>query len=82
MQPGNISQSLNPFKNQVYFHWDGVACYPGQQYVLIPLRIRSISTASVLEEYISRVVVLIPLRIRSISTTRIAPQKNSDSEES
>ena len=37
---------LNPFENQVYFHMPADAQYMGAQYlmVLIPLRIRSIST--------------------------------------
>ena len=68
---------LNPFENQVYFHlmvssWkfgSALGC------VLIPLRIRSISTHEE-KVFFRRVVpyVLIPLRIRSISTREGKPQ--------
>ena len=72
---------LNPFENQVYFHYqDGIFYTVADNRVLIPLRIRSISTRKLARRLslaaVRQFVVLIPLRIRSISTSlRIAPYR-------
>ena len=63
---------LNPFENQVYFYKkDKDLKWGDMVLVLIPLRIRSISTLERGQKQ-GAFIVLIPLRIRSISTYVVA----------
>ena len=69
-----IGKRLNPFENQVYFYEEKKLIRIGY-YVLIPLRIRSISTGHNFAEKEKEFSdVLIPLRIRSISTGKYEAQ--------